>query len=188
MWDDSSPCLNLFVCTAILCWNSQFSNISFFNITDCTPSPLYLQWYVRLIPENRLYSPISKSNGFICSDCSERRNFFPYKSNTLAQCQQKSTKIELKNYCLHSDQHGKRSCQCLPANHTIQPIKDWLKALVQPGKSHINTERVNRINKSAPLPSYFLFGFIFLFILIGGVTGMVIYWIRFKVIPKQTPT
>ncbi|CAF1128565.1 unnamed protein product [Adineta ricciae] len=187
MWDDSYPCSRLFVCTAILCWDSQFSNISFFNITNCTPSPLYIQWNLRLTPKNRLYSPISKSNGFVCSDCSAQRDFFRYESSTLAQCQQRSTKIELKNYCLYSYGYQKRSCQCLPANYTIQPTRDWLKALVEPGKSHLNIDRVNRINKSAPISSYFLSGFIFLFILIGGVTGLVVYWIRAKVIGKKPP-
>ncbi|UJR38206.1 hypothetical protein I4U23_030879 [Adineta vaga] len=96
--------------------------------------------------------------------------------------------IELRDYCDHSfaKMSKKDRCQCFPANYTIQSIREWAKALVKPGKSHMNTVRANKIKASTSISLYFFVSFIFLFVLLGGIAGLIFYWIKLKAIPKKT--
>ncbi len=170
-----SSCPTLFICTAILCWDSNFLNYSFFNITKCTPSSLYLKSNLQLISINNKHSRSKFStNGFICSNCT-RENFIEYNLN---QCSKEKTMIELRNYCHYKSSNN--SCQCSVSNKPIQPIKNWAKALVEPGKSHRNIIRVNDINKSSSSSVYILTSFIIFLVIFGGIIGMIFYWIKFK--------
>jgi len=176
-----SSCSSIFVCTAILCWDYYNLTYSFFNITKCTPTPIYFRKNLHLIFLNNNYSKIQEKysiNGFICSDCT-RKNFFEYNFNT---CLKQITKIKLINYCHYLFQYKekKNSCQCFPSDQPIQPIHNWIKALVKPGKSHTNINRVNNINKSASSSVYILIVFILLIVLWGGIIGMIFYCIKFK--------
>jgi len=192
MWYFQSSCRELFVCTAILCWDSNFLHYYFYNITNCTPSPLHFQPIVRFIPNNKNYSRIQQkysTHGFICSNCTREKTLIEYNFNTGTQCHKQTTMIELRKYCQYefrSKQMKISSCQCFPTDRPIQPIKDWVKALVKHGKSHMNIVRVNNINRSAGSSVYFLFGSIILLVVFGGIIGMIFYAIKVKSIQLQT--
>ena len=86
--------------------------------------------------------------------------------------------IELRNYCHYKSSNN--SCQCSVPNKPIQPIKNWVKALVEPGKSHRNIIRVNDINKSSSSSVYILTSSIIFLVIFGGIIGMIFYWIKVK--------
>lgn len=172
----TSSCSNLFVCTAILCLDYYYFKYSFFNLTKCTPKSIYFKSNLYLIVQNNS-SLKNLNNGFICSDCT-RQNFIEYHLNTSSHCHQQQTRIQLKNFC--SYRTTKSLCQCFPSNQSIEPITDWIKALIKPGKSLINTNRVNNINKSASSSVYILVGLILLLVLLGGIIGIIFYWIKSK--------
>jgi hypothetical protein len=186
-----SSCSELFICTAILCWNYQNLKYSFFNITKCTPKLIDFKINIHLISLNNHYHYLKNQekyfiNGFICSNCT-RKNFFEYNLNTLNQCYQQITKIKFINYCqyLFSDKQNENFCQCFPSNQSIQTIQNWIKILIKPGKSHRNIIRVNHINKSSSSFVYILIGFILLLVVFGGIIGMIFYWIKFKLCERQ---
>jgi len=167
-------CSGLFVCTAILCWDYYHLKYSFFNITKCTPKSIDFKTNLHLIAQNKNYSKIQSNKGFICSNCT-RENFI---ENTSNQCYKQTTRIKLKNFCFHRQMES--VCQCFPSNQSIEPITNWMKALVKPGKDLINTNRVNNINRSASSSVYILVGLILLLVLIGGIIGLIFYWIKFQ--------
>lgn len=180
-----SKCSGLYVCSAILCLDLKLVTYLFLNITKCTPtSSLRFKSNVQLIVENSNNASIEKkylTNGFVCSDCS-RTNFISSKKNRAYRCSKQATMIELRNFCRYSYQYkGKEShCQCLPSVKPIQTIKDWIKSFVKNGKSHVNSNRVNNINKSSVKFIYFLTGFILLIVLVGGIISMTFYSIKSK--------
>jgi len=153
-----SSCSRLFICTAILCWDYHHLKYNFFNITNCTSK----------IEEKYLI------NDFICLNCTGE-NFFKYNFNRLDRCYKQITRIKLINYCQYK--YNQNICQCFPSD---QPIKDWIKSLIKPGKSYRNTNRVNNINRSASSSVYILVGLILLLVLIGGIIGLIFYWIKFQ--------
>ena len=172
-----SSCSGLFVCTAILCLDFKYS---FINVTKCTPKPIYFRPNQLLLALNNRSLKIRNenlNNGFICSDCS-RMNILEYHFNTSNQCYKQPTRIQLKNFCFYRLKSS--PCQCFPSNQTIEPITDWIKALIKPRKDLINTNRVNNINESASSSVYILVGSILLIVLIGGIIGMMFYWIKLK--------
>ncbi|CAF1071920.1 unnamed protein product [Rotaria sp. Silwood1] len=185
MWYSQLSCSDIFVCTAILCLNSNFLQYSFFNITKCTPSSLNLNSNLHLIPQyNNNHSYIKQKyfpNGFICSYCTQK-NFIKYNSNKFYKCSKQLTKIELRYYCQYSFLYRKKenTCQCLSTNKTIQPINNWVKAIIKLGKSHMNPIRVNNINQSSSTFVYYLIGFIILLILLGGIISIIFYCIKLK--------
>ncbi len=151
-----SSCSGLFICTAILCWNNNHHH-SFFNITNCTPKSIHL-------------FRNNNNSSIICSNCT-RGNFIPY------HCDKQIIKIQFENSCPSSFQY----CQCFPSN---QP--NWMKALIKPGKSHLNINRVNNINQSALSFVYILVGFILLLGILGGMIGIIFHWIKFQSCQQQT--
>jgi hypothetical protein len=186
MWDSQSSCPGFFVCTAILCLDYNSLKYSFINITQCTPTPLHFPIDEQLISINDNYTQTQKqhlSNGFICSHCT-RSDFIRKNSSRVNQCHKQITMIELKNYCQYY-KRKKNTCQCFPSDQPIQPIKDWVKALVKPGKSHLNINRVKNINESAAISVYLLVGFVLLLVLFGGIIGIIFYWIKSKSVQRQ---
>ncbi|CAF0719747.1 unnamed protein product [Adineta steineri] len=177
-----SLCPKLFVCTAFLCWNSKYLNYSFSNITQCTPSPLYFETNIRFIPKNLNYQKKYSIHGYSCSKCTQE-NFIEYNIDIFDQCFKQTTMIELKNSCQHK--RLKSDCQCYPANQSIQPIHDWVKAIEKSGKSHMNVIRVNNINESAITSVYFLIGSFMLILIFGGFIGMIFYKIKLKSMQQQ---
>jgi len=175
-----SSCSGLFICTAILCWDYHYLKYTFFNITNCTPKPIYFKTNIRFIFRNNNYSKIEEKyliNGFICSNCT-RENILEYNLNKVDQCYKQITRIKLINYCQYKQ--NENICQCFPSDQPIESIKDWIKALVKPGKSHKNTIRVNNINKSSLSSVYILVSCILLLVLFGGMIGVIFYCIKFK--------
>ena len=173
-------CTELFVCTAILCWNSQNLKYTFFNITNCTPKSLYIQPYMSLISLNNNYSKINKKfsiNGFICSNCT-RQNFHKLNNSLLNQCYNQITRLKLINYCHYqfknNQENENNTCQCQPS------IKDWIKASGKSSKSSRNIIRINNINNSSLSFIYILIGFIFLLVIFGGIIGIIFYSIKFQ--------
>jgi hypothetical protein len=171
-----SSCPTLFVCTAILCWDYNSLNYSFFNLTKCTPSAFFFKSNVQLIPVNNNSSSFS-FNGFICSNCTGE-NLFEYNLNPINQCSTHQTMIELRNYCHYK--RTKTHCQCFASNQPIQPIKDWVQAVVKSDKSRMNVIRVNDINNSSSTSVYILMSSILFLIIFGGFIGMIFYWIKSK--------
>ena len=121
----SSSCSGLFVCTAVLCLNYSHLKYSFFNLTECTPKPIYFKAKLYLIADNTRSSNLGKeslNNGFLCSDCTHQ-NFRARLSNTSDHCYRQTTRIKLKHFCVHRP--AKPPCQCFLSNQSIQPITDW---------------------------------------------------------------
>ena len=190
MLDNPLSCSGLFICTAVLCLNSKFLKYSFFNITKCTPSSLNLQTNLQLIPSNNNYSQTEQkylTNGFICSHCT-RKNFIEYNLNTVHRCYEQTTKIKLRYYCPNSFYYTneKNICQCSLSNQLIQPIKSSIRILSKYDKNYINTNRIMNINKSASKFVYFLVGSVTLLVLLGGIIGMIVYFIKLKSIQHRT--
>ena len=180
MYNFHSPCSSVFVCAVTLCWNLKTWEYAFVNRTECTPSPLPLRPNMQLIPPNargRWIKDTDLINGFICSSCG-RANFFELDLNeTAKRCHAEPTMIQLNNYCQSSSKPRKASgnCQCLPANQSIEPIRDWKMAQVKPGKGDTNSLRVNRINRSASASVYLLVAFVFASMLLGGLVSAIFY-------------
>lgn len=181
-------CPGLFVCAAILCWDSRTADIFFVNVTDCTPSPLYFASNVRLIPQKLPQSLSPTSHAFVCSNCTSNDSFADRTSRATRCQRQQPTTIELMNYCEHRirSRPKKDECQCTATNRSIKPITNWAEALVDPGKSHWNIVRANKINGSSPAFVYILMGIVALLVLTGGLVGVVFYWIQLRPTALQT--
>lgn len=170
-----SSCSNLFLCTAVFCWNNQKI---LFNITECSPESIYFQSNLYLLSSNN-YSNIKK-NDFICSNCT-RNLFSQFNSKQINQCDKKTIKVKLINICqylLESRQNIPIHCQCFPSN---QSVHHWIKALEKPSKRSENINRINRINQSPFLSIFILISSIFFILILGGIISIIIFYsIKYK--------
>ena len=171
-------CTDVFVCTAMLCWNHPLWEHAFYNLTDCTPRSLSLISTARLQPSSVMRVE-HFSNGFVCSHC-RWRDFIQFSADTFNQCEKQRTRIELNHFCRYSSGQTRGDCRCVSSSQPIEPIRRWRKVDAPSGKARLNTDRVLWINRSAWLSASLLIGSVGFLILSGGLIALFVYLVKLK--------